>query len=52
MDNTKKLFYRTGIAFHVIATFYLSALIWKTYVWWKWLNQLQEALDMNNSGLL
>jgi hypothetical protein len=41
-----------GTVFFGIATVYIFCLIWKTYVWWQWLQSLQNVLDLNNEGLI
>ena len=50
-DNQTKFFDKMGTLFFVVSTIYIFALIWKTYVWWQWINSLQNVLDINNKGL-
>ena len=48
----EKMYYRMGTLFFTVSTVYICALIWKTYVWWQWLQSLQNILDLNNEGLM
>ena len=48
----KKMSYRLGTVFFAVSIVYICALIWKTYVWWQWLQSLQNVLDLNNKGLI
>ena len=51
----EKMYYRMGrlgSIFFGISSVYIGCLIWKTYVWWRWLESLQHILDLNNEGLM
>ena len=48
----EKMYYRMGTLFFTVSTVYVCALICKTFVWWQWLNALQNILDLNNEGLI
>lgn len=40
----KKWFYRFGTVFFITATLYFTMLLFKAYIWQKWLNTLQQQL--------
>ena len=48
----RKLYYRFGALFFALASSYFMILIWKSYVWWKWLNQLQRTIDSAGGGVV
>jgi hypothetical protein len=52
MEKLQKRYYRLGSIFFGISSVYIGCLIWKTYVWWRWLESLQHILDLNNEGLM
>jgi hypothetical protein len=52
MERTQKWYYRMGTIFFAIASVYIGCLIFKTYVGWRWVEQLQNILDLNNKGLI
>ena len=33
-----------GIIFFIMATCYFGMLLWKSYTWYRWLNELEENL--------
>jgi hypothetical protein len=46
----QKIFHAAGTLFFVTATLYFIMLLWKAWIWWNWLNQLQEAIYKSPSG--
>jgi len=48
----KKLFHSLGSLFFLMASVYMGVLIWKSYVWAKWLHQLNDVLQHSSGGPL
>ena len=47
--NSQKWFYRFGIIFFMTATVYFGSLLWRTYIWYNWMNMLEKRLYQNIS---
>jgi len=49
-NKLKTLFWATGsICFSMISV-YMCVLLWKSYVWYNWLHQLQDTLNRSSGG--
>ena len=40
----QRAFYSFGTLFCITATCYFGMLLWKSYVWWKWLKHMEQQL--------
>ncbi len=45
-----KTFLFTGSVCFTFVTFYMCVLLWKSYVWYNWLHQLQDTLNRSSMG--
>jgi hypothetical protein len=52
MSKLEKIYQFTGVVFHLSAILYLLALIWRTVIWWNWINVLQKTLESHPERIL
>lgn len=49
-SRMQNLFWTTGSICFSAVTIYMGVLLWKSYVWYNWLHQLQDSLNRSTGG--